>query len=73
MKINTVCLAVVFVSMVFLPPADAQIGPCSQRTPLIWSLQFAAPVDQWLQSLPTYRVWGTQNLAVHQDGPTNVL
>lgn len=73
MKITTVCFAVGLVNIMLLPSAGAQIAPCSQRTPLIWSLQFAVPLDQWLQSLPAYRVWGTQNLAIHQDGPTNVF
>ena len=40
---------------------------------MIWSLQFAAPLEEWLKNLPAYRVWGTQNLATRQDGPANVL
>jgi len=69
-----VCLAAVgFVNMIVLPPVDAQVAPCSQRMPIIWSLQFAAPLDQWLEKLSAYRIWGTQNLAVRQDGPKKVL
>src|SRR5713101_5601220 len=66
-------LAAVLVSALLSSPADAQIPPCSQRTPLIWSLSFATPPDRWLNSLPAYRIWGTQNLAVWQRGSTKVL
>ena len=67
-----VCLtAVVLGNIIFFLPAYAQVAPCSQRAPLIWSLQFAAPLDEWLR--PAYRIWGTQNLAIRQDGGTNVL
>ena len=67
------CITAGLLSVMLSPPADAQVTPCSQRATMIWSLQFAAPLDQWLQNLPAYRIWGTQNLAARQDGPTNVL
>ena len=73
MRFSAVCVVVGAVNMIFLALADAQVPPCSQRVPLIWNLQFAAPLDQWLENLPASRIWGTQNLARRQDGPTNVL
>jgi hypothetical protein len=67
-----VCLtAVVLGNIIFLLPAYAQVAPCSQRAPLIWSAQIAAPLDEWLR--PAYRIWGTENLAISQDGRTNAL
>jgi len=66
-------LAAVLMGAMLSSSAYAQITPCSQRTPLIWSLQFATPPDRWLKSLPAYRIWGTQNLAVWQDGSTKIL
>jgi hypothetical protein len=69
-----VCLAAIsLVNMIVLPPAGAQVAPCSQRMPMIWSLQFATPLNQWLEKLPAYRIWGTQNLAARQDGPKKIL
>jgi len=73
MKLSVLCVVVGLVSLMRSPSADAQTAPCSQRTPMIWSLQFAAPLDQWLQNSPACRIWGTQNLAVRRDGPTDVL
>lgn len=69
-----VCLvAVCLVNVTVLRPADAQVAPCSERMPRIWNLQFAAPLAQWLEKLPAYRIWGSQNLATGQDGPSKVL
>src|SRR6516164_1828363 len=69
-----VCLVVIcFMNIIVLAPVDAQVAPCSQRMPIIRSLQFAAPLDQWLEKLPAYRIWGTQNLGLRQDGPKKVL
>jgi hypothetical protein len=73
MKLSAMCVGVGLVSVMLSPSVGAQVTPCSQRAPMIWSLQFATPLDQWLQNLPAYRIWGTQNLATRQDGPTNVL
>jgi hypothetical protein len=67
-------MAAVFASVSLSPCADAQITPCSQRAPLIWTLSFpmSAPAA-WLHSLPAYRIWGTRNMAVLQKGPVKVL
>jgi hypothetical protein len=73
MKLKTICVGAGMVGVMLSLPADAQVMPCSQRTPLIWSLEFATPPDRWLQSLPAYRVWGTQNLAVWRHDSTKVL
>jgi hypothetical protein len=72
--VKIICLAAVgLVNMIVLGPVDAQVAPCSQRMPRIWTLQFAAPLDQWLEKLPAHRIWGSQNLAARQEGPTKVL
>jgi hypothetical protein len=70
MRTRTACFAVGAVIIMLLSPCEAQVPPCGQRAPMIWSLQFAAPLDQWLQNLPAYRIWGTQNLATRQGGPS---
>jgi hypothetical protein len=74
MKMKTASLAAVFVGAMLTRSADADVAPCSQRAPLIWTLSLpdASPF-RWLHSLPAHRIWGTQNLAVRQDGSTKVL
>ena len=63
-----------FAGAALAPYADAQIIPCSQRAPLSWTLSFPrTSLSTWLHSLPAYRIWGTQNMAVRQDGPARVL
>lgn len=74
MKMKRMCIAVAVVGAMLSPPAYAQVTPCSQRTPLIWTLSFpVTSPSRWLHSLPAYRIWGTQNMAVRQDGSTKLL
>jgi hypothetical protein len=47
-------------------PAAAEVMPCSERMPIIWSLRFQEPLGQWLQDLPASRIWGTQNMALQR-------
>src|SRR6266446_1498905 len=74
MKMKTTSIAAGIASVALSPCADAQITPCSQRAPLIWTLSFPrTSLSAWLHSLPAYRIWGTQNMAVQQDGSTTVV
>jgi hypothetical protein len=71
---KTMLIAAGLMSAALAPCADAQIIPCSQRVPLAWSLSFPrTPLSGWLNSLPAYRIWGTQNMAVQYEASTNVL
>src|SRR5215471_6833951 len=74
MKSRTVLMAMGFTGAALAPCANAQIIPCSQRAPLSWTLSFPrTSMSAWLHSLPAYRIWGTQNMVVRQDGPARVL
>jgi hypothetical protein len=74
MKLKTMLFAAGFISATLTPCASAQITPCSQRAPLAWTLSFPrTSVSGWLHSLPAYRIWGVQNLAVQNEGPTRAL
>ena len=67
-------IAAGLVSAALAPRADAQMIPCSQRVPLAWTLSFPqTSLSGWLHSLPAYRIWGTQNMAVQHEGSTDVL
>src|SRR5258705_11247046 len=71
---KTMLIAAALMSAALTPCADAQIIPCSQRAPLAWTLSFPrTSLSGWLRSLPTYRVWGTQNMAGQYGGSTNIL
>lgn len=74
MKMKPTCIAAALIGATLSPSVDAQVGPCSQRAPLIWTLSFpVTSLSQWLHSLPAYRIWGTQNMTVRQDGSAKVL
>src|SRR5689334_5359968 len=74
MKMKGTLFAAGLMSAALAPCADAQVLPCSQRMPLAWTLSFPrTSLSGWLRSLPAYRIWGTQNMAVQHEGSTNVL
>src|SRR5437588_2021477 len=74
MKMRTTLIAAGLAGVALSPCADAQTTSCSQRASLIWSLSFPrTSLSAWLNSLPAYRIWGTQNMTVQQDGSTKVL
>jgi hypothetical protein len=74
MKMKTTLFAAGLAGAMPSPSADAQIAPCSQRAPLIWTLSFPrTSLSGWLHGLPAYRMWGAQNLAVRQEDSTSVL
>src|SRR6266550_5952323 len=74
MNMTTTLIAAGLAGVALSPCAEAQIIPCSQRGPLIWTLSFPqTSLPAWLRSLPAYRIWGTQNMAVQQEGSTKVL
>jgi len=74
MKMKIVLIAAVLTSAALAPSADAQVMPCSHRVPLAWSFSFPrTSLSGWLHSLPAYRIWGTQNLAVQHEGSAAVL
>jgi hypothetical protein len=71
---KTTLIAAALMSATVAPSADAQTIPCSQRMPLAWTLSFPhTSLSGWLRSLPAYRIWGTQNIAVQYDGSTKAL
>jgi hypothetical protein len=74
MKLTATLIAAGLAGMLSLPYARAQITPCSQRGALIWALSFPqTSMSAWLHSLPAYRIWGTENMAVRHKGSTPVL
>jgi hypothetical protein len=74
MKMKTRLVAAGATGLALAPCAYAQIIPCSQRAPLIWTLSFPrASLSTWLHSLPAYRIWGTENLAALTDDPTVIV
>jgi len=74
MKMKTTLIAAGLAGVALSPCAEAQIIPCGERVPLIWTLSFPrTSVSAWLHTPPAYRIWGTQNMAVRQDGSTTVL
>jgi hypothetical protein len=74
MKMRTALMAMGFAGAALAPGADAQITPCSHHAPLSWTLSFPrSSLSTWLHSLPAYRIWGTQNMAVRQAGSVRGL
>jgi hypothetical protein len=74
MQMKVMLIAAGLVGMSLSPCAEAQITPCSQRARLIWTLSFPnTSLSTWLHSLPAYRIWGTQNMAVKQEDRVKVL